>query len=808
MSARSLIPLMLALLPMAGLLTATASQDPGSKQPVAASSRARAAAAPSRSSSGVHAPAKPAVLASAKPVDDSFKQEALPLLRKYCVGCHGGGRPSAGLSFADFRDTAAVLKSRSVWEKVARNVGISRMPPAGAAQPTAQERGRLVSWVEATLSKADCRISSPGRVTMRRLNREEYNNTIRDLFGLTMRPADDFPSDDVGYGFDNIGDVLSLSPLLMEKYINAAEKVSQAAIIAPETSSQAVRYGSERLSQGKGDEFDPGGVLNSAGETGVTHEFPSDGDYVLRARAYGQQAGPEPAKMALRLDGKDLTTVDVAAVEADPAVYQVKTHVARGQHRFTAAFLNDYHDAKAPTPNDRNLIVDSLEVQGPLEWQGPYPVSHARIMISRPTPQTRDEAARKILTVFARRAYRRPVTKEEVDRLVRYVHLAQEQGESFERGIQLGVQAALCSPNFLFRVEVDPKDGQPRHPVSQYEMASRLSYFLWSSMPDEELFSLAAKGKLQDPKVLEAQVKRMLQDSRAQALADNFAAQWLTLRRLANVSPARRMFPEFSSSMRQAMRTETVMFFEEIVKRDRSILDFLDGRFTYVNEPLAKLYGIPGVTGDKFQRVALADNTHRRGIITQASILTVTSNPTRTSPVKRGKWVLEQLLNAAPPPPPANVAKLPDDQGRRGPLTGTLRQRMEQHRKNPMCASCHTTMDQIGFGLENFDAIGRWRNTDGGSLIDSSGVLPGGKKFDGPIQLVGILKAKQDQFAKCLTEKMLTYALGRGLEPYDNCNVNGIVQRIAKKDYRFSALVTEVALSEPFRVRQGDGGRN
>jgi hypothetical protein len=570
-----------------------------------------------------------------------------------------------------------MLKDRSVWENVAHNVGSGHMPPPGSPQPSKVQRARLAAWIRSTISAADGRLDDPGRVTMRRLNREEYNNTIRDLLGITLRPAEQFPSDDVGYGFDNIGDVLSISPLLMEKYVAAAEKIVRTAILTPEA--------------------------------------------------------------------------------------------------------------------DKSRML------------GPLPLSHQRIFICEPTPATRDECARKILTAFARRAYRRPVKKAEVDRLVRYVDMAQKEGESFERGIQLAVEACLVSPHFLFRVEVDPHphDTRSKRPVGTYELASRLSYFLWSSMPDEELFSLAANGTLRDPKVLAAQAWRMLNDPRARALAENFAGQWLELRSLSSATPDPQRFPTFNEGLRAAMRTETLKFFEAVAKEDRSVLDFLDGRFTYLNEPLARHYGIDGVRGDQFRRVTLTGG-QREGILTQASVLTVTSNPTRTSPVKRGKWVLEQLLGTPPPDPPPGVPQLADD--KQVPLTGTLRQRMEQHRKNPSCATCHARLDPLGFGLENFDAVGRWRTRDGALPIDASGVLPGGEKFRGPAQLIAILKSKQSLFTRSLSEKMLTYALGRGLEPYDRRHVDEIARTVTANGYRFSSLITAVAQSDPFRMRRGDGG--
>jgi len=758
-------------------------------------------------SAAVPKPAATSARSTAKPAADSFHTDVAPLVQKYRGACHGAQNPTAGLALVGYHDTAAVLKARDVWDRVAKNLASSSMPPRGAPQPTPAERERMVGWVEATLSSADCKLDDPGRVTMRRLNREEYNNTVRDLFGLVnLRPADSFPSDDVGYGFDNIGDVLSISPLLMEKYLAAADTVAKAAIATPETGGRTERFVGDKLAQAGGEAYATSRALAKVGEVAVDYNFPRDGEYYIRVRAFQQQSGPDPAKMAVRLDGKDLRTVDVKAQETAPEVFQYKTQVAPGKRKIAVAFLNEYSSTFGFTPRPRRLIVERIEVQGPLGLPNLLPPSHRRIITCQPTPATRDECARKIVGAFAQRAWRRPVTKPEVDRLTGIVSLAQKEGESFERGIQLAVQATLVSPHFLFRVELDkdPNNPHAKRLLGQYEMASRLSYFLWSSMPDAELFSLAAQGKLQNPPVLAAQVKRMLQNPKARALADNFAAQWLTLRKLSDVTPDPGRFPDFNDDLRNAMRMETELFFEAVVREDRSVLDFLDGKFTYVNEPLARLYGIPGVTGKQFRRVALTGD-ERGGVLTQASVLTVTSNPTRTSPVQRGKWVLEQILGAPQPPPPASVPELPDE--KHGPLKGTLRQRMEQHRADPACATCHARMDPLGFGMENYDAIGRWRTQDGDSPVDSSGELPDGRRFNGPAQLIGILKAQKAQFVRSLAERLLTFGMGRGIEPYDKCNIDAIVRNVAENDYRFSALVTEVVLSEPFRMRRGDGGQ-
>lgn len=741
-----------------------------------------------------------------------FTTDVAPLVSKFCVGCHGAKDPAAGISLAAFSDAASALKARDIWERVARNVGDSHMPPEGMPKPTDAERARLVAAVNGMLGANDCNLHDPGRVTMRRLNRTEYNNTIRDLFGMDLHPADAFPNDDVGYGFDNIGDVLSLSPLLMEKYLAAAEKITQTAILTPETTIAPITIPASSLAGVKGTEVQGNGcMLFSEAEIGKDLPFPSTGQYTIRVHAYGQQAGPEPAKMAIRLDGHDIQKVDVTAEENAPGTYAVRLPVTAGNHRLAVAFLNDYYNPMDPDPKrrDRNLYVDSLEVHSPRPTTANLSGAQKRIFFVHPTtPASRAACARRILAAFARRAYRRPATAQEVDRLTRYALLAMKDGASFERGIQFGLQAILVSPNFLFRVESNPASihkvtNKTGLPLNDYELASRLSYFLWSTMPDDELFALAAKGTLQQPAVLIAQVRRMLKDPKADALAANFAGQWLQLRKLNNVFPDKRRFPDFNNAMRDSMRRETELFFSAIVREDRSVLDFLDGKYTYVNGPLAKHYGIPNVEGDQFRRVALTDDA-RGGILTQASVLTVTSNPTRTSPVKRGKWVMEQLLNSPIPPPPPGVGNLPDD--KKQPLVGTLRQRMEQHRANPACAACHARMDPIGFGLENFDAVGGWRDKDGDAKIDASGVLPDGKTFRGPAELRAILLSKKEQFVRCLTEKMLTYALGRGVETTDNCNVNAMAATVAKHDYKFSSLIVAIVESDPFRKRRGAGG--
>ncbi len=597
----------------------------------------------------------------------SFARDVAPLVAKYCARCHGTVKPKGGVSLVKDVDDSAVLKNRDLWVKVADNLRSGDMPPAGAKRPTAAEMEAWNRWLDAVVLKGECTgPADPGRVTIRRLNRAEYNNTIRDLVGIKFQPAKDFPSDDVGYGFDSIGDVLSLPPLLMEKYLAAAEKIVDEAFKTPE----------------------------------------------LRRRL-------------LPRDGRE-----------------------RGAH---------YQNLKQ----------------------------------------------------FATRAWRRPATDEETRRLMRFVQLAREQGDNPTVGVRMALQAVLVSPHFLFRVELDDraKPGadhraltQAGSPINSWELASRLSYFLWSSMPDDELFKLARENKLREPGVIESQVKRMLRDPKARALADNFASQWLNIRGLAGFSPDPKRFPTFTAELRQDMLRETEMFFLNVLREERGILDFLDADYTFVNERLARHYGLAGVKGVSFRKVSLA-GTPRGGLLTHASVLAVTSNPTRTSPVKRGKWILENILGTPPPPPPPDVDELKED----GEAKGTLRQQMEIHRKNPTCAACHQRMDPLGFGFENFDAIGAWRTREGRHEIDAGGVLPDGSTFKGPTELRKILLKKKDHFASCLTDKLLTYSLGRGTERSDRCTIEAIVKKIAKDDYKFTSLIVEIVKSDPFQKRRARG---
>ncbi len=738
-----------------------------------------------------------------------YPTQVLPVLAKHCVGCHGPNKPKAGLNLAAYTTEASALKEIKVWSKVLENVEGGAMPPEDSPRLSDAESVAFVQYLQSLVSKANCKTApDPGRVTLRRLNREEYNNTIRDLVGVDFRPADDFPSDDVGYGFDNIGDVLTLPPLLMEKYLAAAESIADLAIISgDEPRGPTRRFKAEAIARpGSGNIDGESGfwLMSTNGEVSVDNAFPKAGNYVLRARVYGQQAGKDLPKLEFLIDGKAARSFDVKAEEDAPEVYESKIKITKA-HKFAAAFTNDawYPDFPDPRKRDRNLAIEWVEIVGPTySLPNDLPDSHKKIIFRRPNHLNRREVAREVLQKFATRAFRRPVTSAELDRLVGLVDLALKNGDGFEKGIQLAMQAVLVSPHFLFRVELESRPGAARN-LTDLELASRLSYFLWSSMPDDELLDLAIKGQLRAGKNLDAQVSRMLKDPKSKEFTENFAGQWLQTRNLKLASPDRGRFNSFDEPLRQAMAKEAELFFGAVVHDDRPIADFLHADYTFLNERLAKHYGIKDVKGDQFRRVTLTDR-NRGGVITMASTLTVTSNPTRTSPVKRGKWILEEILGTPPPPPPPNVADLPDDDDKK-PVTLTIRQKLEKHRANPNCASCHSRMDPLGFALENYDAIGAWRDKDGNFPVDSSGVLPTGQKFVGPVELKAVLLTKIKPFANCLTEKLMTYALGRGLEYSDHCVVEKIADTVLASGGRFSTLVSAIVHSDPFQKRGVEG---
>lgn len=745
----------------------------------------------------------------------------------------------------------SVEKDRDRWEQIALMVAAGEMPPLGMPRPDAPSVQAITNWLKLEFHRQDKMIKpDSGRVVARRLNRAEYNNTIRDLLGVGLRPADDFPQDDSGYGFDNIGAVLSLSPALMEKYLSAAEKVSRAALFADRVPKPALDHYQPHLRRPP-----PPKDLFKYDETGLAlpsainklHQFPVDGEYLLKFVLNGQQPeGSEPRTVAVWIDGKQVKLFEIENTVIEGQSRQFRTSITKGEHLVSVSYLRYFEGLPAmyggPNPSkkatplararngntpgaagtavpvsggpastadaaDAPLVpvplavgaltsrVEALDIGGPFDAKPLLPTESRRLIFACGHAEKNHNAdcPRKTLSNLARRAYRRPVTAQEVDSLLKLYGNIRGKGGSFDEGISVAIQYILISPDFLFRIATDAQPQAIPSPVSQYEMASRLSYFLWSSMPDDRLFQLAGEGKLHTTDQLNAEVDRMLANPKSKAIVENFAGQWLQLRDLDALSPDPIKFATFDAKLRRSMRQETELLFNSILRENRSILELLSADYTYLDERLARHYDIGGISGDEFRRVDLQGK--RRGMLMHGSILLLTSNPTRTSPVKRGKWVLENLLAEPPPPPPPNVPEL----GAEGETLGTLRQQMEQHRTNPNCAVCHVKMDAVGFGLENFDAIGSWRESDGRERIDPSGILPGGRNFNGPLDLVQILvEDKKTEFTRCVTLKMLTYALGRGLGVADRCSVSSIVKKLAEENYRFVILIKSIVTSPPF----------
>jgi uncharacterized protein DUF1592/uncharacterized protein DUF1588/uncharacterized protein DUF1587/uncharacterized protein DUF1585/uncharacterized protein DUF1595/cytochrome c len=753
------------------------------------------------------------------------------VVRTYCATCHSDRTRSGGLSLehADFTD---IPKSAETWEKVIRKVRAGMMPPPGMPRPPGGQLDAMAAFVETSLDRAAAAHPRPGRTAMHRLNRAEYANAIRDLLELEIDATALLPPDDESSGFDNIADVLTVSPSLMERYLSASWNVSRMALgnlgITPSTFTYRVR---PDLSQDQHIEGLPpgtrGGIL-------VKHSFPVDGEYTIRLRLWRNtfdlmRGMEDPHDIEIAMDGERLQLVtaggkkDFAAMAENPGTFgaeldkrlTIRMPVKAGTHVIWATTV-----LKSHAPRD-DLIkpfvrttVDGLDIMGDpsvdrLTIEGPYAASSSgdtasrrKILICKPTaPANESACARRILSALARSAYRKPADQATLDVVTGFYRRARASGGSFDSGIESALQFILASPEFLYRFEADPPNLPPgtAYRVSDLALASRLSFFLWSSIPDEPLLALASQGRLKDPAVLEQQVRRMLADPRSKTLVDNFAEQWLHLRNLKSSSPDLEAFPDFDDNLRQAMKEETTLFFESIVREDRGVLDLLNADYTFVNERLARHYGIPNVYGSQFRRVKVP-NEARRGLLGQASILTVTSYPNRTSPVERGKWVLTNLLGVPPQPPPPNVPPLQDSTSDGRVLS--LRERMEKHRADPVCAGCHKAMDPIGFALENFDGVGHWRTREDGRAIDPSGTLFNGATLDGVSGLRKEIVKQPEVFIGVMTEKLMTYAAGRGLEYYDMPAVRKVVQGARATDYRFSSIVLGIVQSAPFRMKE------
>jgi mono/diheme cytochrome c family protein len=755
------------------------------------------------------------------------------VISKYCVTCHNSRTKSGDLSL-DSVDLANVAADAAVWEKVIRKVRAGAMPPQGMPQPGDEVRTALVSWLETTIDRAAAVRPNPGRPALHRLNRTEYQNVVRDMLALDVDAASLLPADDSSFGFDNVADVLGVSPVLLERYIAAAETISAIAVgdpaIPPTDKTHRVRF--DLTQTGHID----GLPLGTRGGTLIRETLPLDGEYVIKPKLWRTNVGfirglAFPHQVEITVDGQRVHLVTIGtpedyqtslmgpdnAVKIIEARMQVRVPLKAGPRAIGVAFvqktnamsptlLQPYLSTLDPVDSEGVPRFDAVTISGPFNATGPGDTpSRRRIFTCRPTSAAGAAAemtcASQIITALTRRAYRRPVPHADISALLTFFQAGRSK-TGFDGGIQLALQRILSDPEFVFRAERQPPGGasMSAYHITDLELASRLSFFLWSSIPDDELLSVAAKGGLRDPAVLDRQVRRMLSDSRASALVSNFAGQWLYLRNLKNVVPSKDSFPDFDDNLRQSLLRETELLIEHAMRDDRSVLELLTADYTFVNERLARHYGIPNVYGTHFRRVAVG-NDARRGLLGHASILTVTSQPNRTSPVLRGKWILDNLLGTPPPPAPPNVPALKENAERDRPLT--MREQMEEHRANPACASCHKLMDPLGFALENFDGVGVWRTSDTRLAIDPSVELADGTRVDGPAALRRVLLGLPEVFVGTMTEKMLTYALGRGLEYYDMPAVRAIVADARSREYRFSSLVLGVVSSVPFRMRAG-----
>ena len=741
----------------------------------------------------------------------SYDKEILPILEEHCFDCHGDGAAKGGLSLDQWKTSKERLQDMESWKDIMKNVASKTMPPAKKkSQPSDEERKKIVHWIESEVFRFDPDNPDPGRVTIRRLNRTEYNNTVKDLMMVDFSPADDFPPDDTGYGFDNIGDVLSLSPVLLEKYLKASDQITSAAIRTFDPPEKIYKYEGADLIGGQ-PKLD-GRILGGNGSVKVKHNFLSPGKYSIKISAGADQAGDEPAKMSIIIDGKKIKTFDVKNLPKDTKLYEVILFLDDTKDvtkTIDASFINDFYDLriKDPKRRDRNLFVNSFEIEGPLGREpDPIPKFHQKVFGElNINSDNRIQHAKSILWKFTNRAYRRKVPETEIDRLLKFVQIGIDEGGkyAFEKGIKLACQAVLTSPFFLFRGEIQPEPDNPdaTYRIDEHSLASRLSYFIWSTMPDDELFKHATESTLR--KNLRSQVLRMLKDPKAKALTENFAGQWLQLRDVPTLDPDPKTYGKLDSHLKSSMQRETQMLFEHVLKEDLPITELISAEYSFLNKKLANHYGIKGVEGNEFQKISLK-GTRRRGMLTHASVLTVTSNPTRTSPVKRGKWILENILGTPPPDPPPDVEELDNNKE----LKGNLRQRLEQHRDDPNCASCHALMDPLGFVYENFDGVGKWRDEDEGSPIITAGELVTGESFNNHEEFQKILTdSKLNDYLRCSSEIMMTYALGRGVEFYDKPAIESVVKSLKSNDLKISSMVLGIVESVPFQYRRGDGRR-
>ena len=752
------------------------------------------------------------------------------MLAQFCGGCHNDKVKTAGMSVMPLK-ADNIGAHTATWEKILRRVSLGEMPPRGMKRPSKEEIADFTNWLEGSLDKMGAANPDPGRATLRRLNRAEYANAVRDLLDLQIDVSTDLPVDDSGYGFDNIADVLTVSRTLMDKYIRVGARVSRTATGLVSRSPVVTEYKLAKdpyVNERASDDL----PLGSRGGGAFQFYAPYDADYTVIVNlnpGLGADIQKNPAdrietKVTLKAGAhiigasfrKDMTLETTLAPKTvqqlrmpkpatapAPLTLDVQVDGARVETVSVPAYATGFQDAGIPHGD----VIAARDVQA-ISVAGPYEITGAgdtpsrrKIFSCRPGDGISETAcARKIFGALARQAYRRPVSSADIAPLMTMYKEGRKLG-TFDHGIEAGLEVVLSSPNFLFLREVDPPRSRPGtvRRITDVELASRLSLFLWSSIPDEELLSTAEKGQLSKPAVLQSQVSRMLADPKSKALTANFAGQWLHLRRLEAQKPDRAAYPDFDQRLRTAMLTETEMFFETVIRENRSALDFLDADYTFLNQRLAEHYGIPGIYGTTFRRVSLDPKLRRGGLLGQASILTVTSYNNRTSVVMRGKWILENILAAPPPPPPPDIPALND--AKNGKLL-SVREQMEMHRANPVCASCHNKMDPLGFSLENYDAVGAWRTSFAGKPIDASAVLPDGTKFDGPAGLQSILLSRKEQFVEALTERLMTYGLGRGVEYYDMPAVREVRDHARQDDYRMNTIIMGIVQSVPFVMKR------
>jgi hypothetical protein len=778
-------------------------------------------------SSGPQATAQLLARQAAAPVDQRG------VVDQYCISCHNARVNTAGLSL-ERASIAGIESHPDVWEKVIRKVRAGMMPPPGMPQPDPGSRKALVGWLETSLDKAARTSPDPGRPLVHRLNRAEYANAIRDLLTLDVDAASLLPPDDSSSGFDNNADVLGVSPVLLESYLTAAERVSALALGDPSTPPAGELF---RVRQDQSqDRHVPGLPLGTVGGLLIERTLPLDGEYQFQVRLFrtnlGTMRGLEyPHQLEIAVDGERVHLAsfggdkEIAASSENPTTtgddvdgrFTARVPLKAGPHRITVAFLQ-----KPQSLNTRRLQnyvrsssdtidfsgyphIDEVIFTGPFKPTGAGETpSRRRIFTCKPATVADEEpCARRILSTLARRAYRGDVTADDNTALLAFFRRGRQDGGRFDAGIDLALRRMLSSPKFVFRVEREPQGVAPgrAYPLRDLELASRLSFFLWSTIPDDELLDLATAGRLSAPATLERQVRRMLAHPKAQSIVDNFAGQWLQLRNLRNKQPNSHEYPDFDDNLRRALQTETELFFASVMREDRSVVDLMTADYTFLNERLGRHYGIPGVYGSHFRRVTLTDDA-RRGLLGKGAILMVTSHAHRTSPVLRGKWVLENVLGAPPPPPPDVVPPFEEDIEAAKPRS--VRERMEQHRRNPACAGCHRMIDPAGLALENFDGVGAWRTRDGGTRgapVDASGQLVDGTTINGVVELRRALLREPDTFARTVTEKLMIYALGRGLAGPDMPAVRTVVRDAARDNYRFSSLILGIVRSVPFRMR-------